>query len=180
MSVHAETVASAPARPLANEFSYSRWSLRDEPLMALWAIVPEALLGTAVGLATGSALLAVFVIGPMIVANWAVMLPIRYTLDAAGIERRCGPLRRRIPWSMIGHCDFRSTGARLFRNPHPAPFDVLGCVFVPWGPHRDVVVGHFRRRLSAVLLPKKAVDDPPAAGADETATAVDGLGRPGD
>lgn len=177
MSIHVTNPVALPVKALPSEFSYWRWSLRDEPRLALAAILPVSLLGCATALLTSSASATILVIVALMLASWQVFLPIRYTFDAQGIERRLGPWCRRIAWNAIGSWDASPAGVRIFQASKPTSLDALASIFVPWGMHKPAVLAVLRKRTVLLPVTRSAAASNQSVD-DETATAVEGLGRP--
>ena len=120
----------APARSALPVLQIRNWPARQQPYLAGTFALAILLLGLGISWSTSHSLSGVIAIVTLFVASWRMWVPVRFELDARGIQQTLWRWRKFIPWSAIVAHQADSDGVLLTRRPHDAPGSCLDGLYI--------------------------------------------------
>ncbi len=129
------------------ELTWSVHLARDAPERAALVVLAAAASGLLCFKLFGSLLYGLFCIVALLAATCEFLLPIRYRMDADGVEMRNLHNWRRISWGDVRKAYVLEDGVKLSPLAHGGPREAFRGVFVRWGDQREGVMDRVRREL---------------------------------
>ncbi len=128
-----QTETPLPVMQIAN------WPLRDDRVESIWVLVLVAVLSFIAARVGDSVYLGVVVGACLIISVWRMLAPIRYELDARGVQQICAGRRRFTAWSDFASYRFdpNGNGVMLLHEEGPLALNALRGVFIHAGDRRE-------------------------------------------
>ena len=145
----------------------ANWPLRDRRFESIGVLVLVAVLAFVAARVGHSVYLGIFVGIGLMVSVWRLLAPIRYELDARGLQQICAGRRRFSPWSDFACYRFDSKGVMLLREEGPLALNALRGVFIYAGDRQEEL-----ESLVAFYLPDASGNHAQTSGANSVASGM--------
>jgi hypothetical protein len=96
---------------------------------------------------TGGTVLALMALAALLAALWRYFLPLRFEVNAHGVERSLFGRARHVPWSAVARYEVCTNGMLLVPTDDDSPMSAFSGLFVPFADNREAVLLRLRYYL---------------------------------
>lgn len=147
MSTTAKTNPSPQAVELPRRLRWRSSPLSDAPRWSWVAVVGLVAVGLLVRTMVGSSLAGLLAVAASAASMWRFFLPVDYEISADGIAETVFGRRQGIPWSAVSGYLIQRNGFVLLRTRTAVPLDAFRAHFIPFGPHKDLILQMLARHI---------------------------------
>jgi hypothetical protein len=133
--------------PGSEQVRWKSWPLRQEPRVAVLALLGLVAAGVVVYVELGSPAMMLVLLIALGLAGWRLFLPVDFTVDEAGVLQQWPGRRRYDDWNSFRGFSPLADGFILWPSENCCPLDAAHGLFLPCTGPRAELAGLLRRHL---------------------------------